>query len=170
MELKIQVQQSEVDHSEQRNSGLKDAVKARASALRWLARREYAVQEMYARLLASGFSEYLVEQTLSDLIDERYLSDERYIEMLLRTRVQSCFGPIRVYKDAGKFSLEDIMQRQVEDSGIDWREIATSAHNKRYRGDRPRDYNGWCKQARFLQSRGFNTDQIRFVLGDATRG
>ncbi len=78
-------------------------------------------------------------------------------------------GPIRVYKDAARFGLEDIMQRQVEESGLDWREIATSAHNKRYRGDRPRDYNEWCKQARFLQSRGFNTDQVRFVLGDATR-
>ena len=161
--------ESLVDQSNSRSSSLEEAVKARASALRWLARREYAGQEMRARLLASGYSEYLVEQTLSELTDERYLSDERYIEMLLRTRVQSCFGPIRVYKDAAKFGLEDIMQRQVEESALDWREIASTAHNKRYRGDRPRDYNEWCKQARFLQSRGFNTDQVRFVLGDATR-
>lgn len=161
--------ESLVDQPVQTHSGLEDAVKARSSALRWLARREYAVQEMQARLLASGFSEFLVDQTLSDLIEERYLSDERYVEMLLRTRIRSCFGPIRVYNEAAKYGLEDIMQRQVEESAIDWREIATSAHNKRYRGARPRDYNGWCKQARFLQSRGFNTDQVRFVLGDATR-
>ncbi len=43
-----------VDQSDSRNSSLEEAVKARASALRWLARREYAGQEMRARLLASG--------------------------------------------------------------------------------------------------------------------
>ena len=164
--------ESAIDHQPDiaSKSGLEEAVKARASALRWLARREYAVQEMRARLLATGYSESLVEQILVDLMDENYLSDERYIEMLLRARVQSGFGPMRVYKDAARFGLEDLLQRQAEESIVDWREVATTAHNKRYRGEMPRDYNMWCKQARFLQSRGFNTDQVRFVLGDATCG
>ena len=162
--------QTAVAEIEQQDSELEKLSDARTRALRWLARREYAVDELRGRLQACGFSESVVSQTLMDLSQEKLLSNNRYVEMLLRSRCQRGYGPVRIYQDAARYGLEDLLEQAVAEQETDWQGLAESAHNKRYRGQKPDDYNSWCKQARFLQSRGFTTDQVRYVLGEVTRG
>jgi regulatory protein len=50
-------------------------------------------------------------------------------------------------------------------SGVDWAASATRERQRRFGAPPPREYRERAKQARFLQYRGFSTDQIRAALG-----
>ncbi|MFQ3609918.1 MAG: regulatory protein RecX [Fimbriimonadales bacterium] len=58
-------------------------------ALRWLRRRDYSQQEMAQRLLAKGFSEETVQQTIEWLVEERWLSDDRLANHLVHRFTES---------------------------------------------------------------------------------
>ncbi|RME86602.1 MAG: regulatory protein RecX [Zetaproteobacteria bacterium] len=65
-----------------------ERARAKALALRMLARREYCASEMKHKLLAKGFSEAVAEEVVAGLVRSGLLSDRRFAEAYLRGRLR----------------------------------------------------------------------------------
>ena len=53
----------------------------------------------------------------------------------------------------------------LDTAAADWIESARDARRRRFGAEPPADWRERAKQARFLQYRGFSSDQIRAALG-----
>ena len=70
-------------------------------ALRYLGRREYAVQELRQKLLQRGADSALTDTVITELVKQNLLSDERFTEMYVRMRVRLLFGPLNPMPQRG---------------------------------------------------------------------
>lgn len=127
---------------------------------RLLARREYSRQELRQKLARHDTSEQL-EAVLAQLASEGALSDRRFAEQLVRTRVGAGKGPRLIEQELQRHRLDDELIATVlapyEDQ---WITLANSVRRKKF-GDEPApDFGAWTRQARFLTQRGFTPDQI----------
>lgn len=132
------------------------------SALNLLSRREHSRAELIQKLTQRGFSVSEVKEVIADLVQRNYLSDERYIEMLVRSRQNRGYGPIRVRQELeqkGVSSESILLNLEVQDKT--WHQAAVQAYQKKYGESVPRDVPEKLKRMRYLQSRGFTQEQIQ---------
>ncbi|MDD5972637.1 MAG: regulatory protein RecX [Spirochaetales bacterium] len=57
-------------------------------ALSLLALREHSVEEMKQKLLSKGYNKNEIEEAVKRLIDENYLSDSRFCQIYIRSRLK----------------------------------------------------------------------------------
>ncbi|MCP4041282.1 MAG: regulatory protein RecX [Gammaproteobacteria bacterium] len=139
----------------------------RSKALEFLSRREYGTQELGRKLQSKGYSCAAVETVLGELSREGLISDERYAESSIHSYVHRGYGPLRILRELQRRGVEDSASRtHLEKYQDEWRERAIAARHKRFGVTKPEDFREWARQARFLEYRGFTTEQIRFALGD----
>ncbi|MGA8262046.1 MAG: regulatory protein RecX [Arenicellales bacterium] len=137
-----------------------------AQAMRWLARREYSVHELGQRLAAKGHDRASVDEALGALESQGLLSDRRFAESLVRSRVEHGYGPLRIAHELRVKGVDDtLIEELVEPDDDTWVARLELVWNKRF-GRRPGDYREWARQARGLQSRGFTAEQVRRVIPD----
>ncbi len=144
----------------------KIAIRYRAMAL--LARREHSGLELH-RKLSDKFPEYcdLLEAIIATLQQDNLQSDERFAEAFVASRIRRGQGPQRIRRELQQRGVEtSLAERAVRDAGIDWFSLATEVLVKKY-GDTPCfDFKERAKRSKFLQYRGFNTEQIGSCFGD----
>ncbi len=133
-----------------------------------LARREYAPQELRARLLARFGAQAPIAPELERLADEGLLSEARYIEAFVRMHRNRGHGPLRILRelelcgvDAGR------AEAGVEPGAREWYELARAWRVRRFGAGVPDTAAQWQKQARHLQQRGFSGEQVRHALRDS---
>ncbi len=140
---------------------------AQSAAVRLLSSREHARVELARKLVGKGHSRDVVDAALERLEELELLSDERFAESFVRSRVDRGHGPLRI--------RADLRSRGVDESIIDtvlmatddyWRDHAELARQKRFGPVPPDGRDTWTRQARFLAQRGFPSDVIYRVLGD----
>lgn len=135
-------------------------------ALRLLARREYSRKELQDKLLQAGFEVPQVETLLEHLQASGYQDDQRYAEMLTRTRLRQGHGPLRLRQDLQRAGVE-IEAGAGEEQALDWQAQARATYHKRFGDSVPEDARDYARRARFLAGRGFLPEQIRRVLAGA---
>ena len=59
----------------------------------------------------------------------------------------------------------EAIEQALGDTEMDWNHAAREARRRKFGLAPPADYRERAKQARFLQYRGFSSDQIRAALG-----
>ncbi len=132
-----------------------------------LSRREHAAAELRRKLIEKGFDELFVDEALAGLAADGLLSDARYAESYVRSRMNRGFGPVRI--------REELRQRGVANELIGdclafqdqrWIETARSARQKRFGSELPSEMKARAKQLKFLQYRGFTSDQIKHIFKD----
>ncbi len=132
-----------------------------------LSRREHAAAELRRKLIEKGFDELFVDEALAGLAADGLLSDARYAESYVRSRMSRGFGPVRI--------REELRQRGVANELIGdclafqdqrWIETARSARQKRFGSELPSEMKARAKQLKFLQYRGFTSDQIKHIFKD----
>ena len=128
-----------------------------------LARREHSRQEMLQKMLVKGFESELIISNIDDFIEHDWQSDLRYAEMLLRSRILKCHGPVKIKMELKQKGISADIIQQCLDKEFNWLELATEALNKRF-SDTPTNQKENNKQFRFLQQRGFTHEQIRHAL------
>ncbi len=74
---------------EEKNFGYKEAAQR---LYRLLARREYSAAEAKEKLLHDGFSEETAEEAVAKAVEGNVISDARYAEALVRTRLAAGKG------------------------------------------------------------------------------
>ncbi len=147
-----------------------DAVEARQAALRMLTRREHSRNELEGKLINKGSTPDIAAQVAAGLEVEGLLSDERFVEALVRVRRQRGCGPLRIQKELQEKGVAaDVVERWLDVAGDDWVEEVRRVCRRKYGGKLPKSLSERAKQARFLQYRGFTFEQIQQALNPRGR-
>ncbi|PJE80280.1 Regulatory protein RecX [invertebrate metagenome] len=135
----------------------------RRSAMNYLAAREHAFAELKTKLIRR-YPSSLVETVLTDLQQESLLSDERYAEMLVRSRMQRGYGPVRLKMELAQKGIRDVLAETALSSVDDWYEQAVRVREKKFGTSFPVDQKEKARQYRFMAQRGFTSDQISYAM------
>ena len=130
-----------------------------------LSRREYAVAELSRKLSAAGYERDSVQDTVAQLVADGLLSDARFTEAFVRYRAGRGYGPLRIQAELRERGVDDAVVETYLDSGdSQWLQRSEAVRSKRFGAARPVDFKERARQARFLQYRGFTTEQARRAL------
>ncbi|HEX2789321.1 MAG TPA: regulatory protein RecX [Steroidobacteraceae bacterium] len=147
-----------------------DPAAALAAAVTLLARREFCSIELAAKLAAKGFTPEAVRAALAELIERHYLDDERYTRQFVVIHGERGQGPLRIRRDLAQLGLPAaLIETQLESQG-EWAAVARRVLTRRFGAAPPRSWPDKARRMRFLQYRGFATDDIRSALGAASGG
>lgn len=131
-----------------------DAVRGRALAM--LTRREHSRGELERKLGSLGAEPSLVAGVLDELAERRLQSDDRFAEVLVRSRAQKGYGPRSIAADLRARGLEpEQVAAALAGSGYDWAERCIEVRQSRFGRGLPSDPREKARQLRFLQYRGF---------------
>lgn len=136
----------------------------RQRAFNFLARRDYASQELIDKLKKYASREE-AEAVVASFIASGIISDERYIASYLNVK-QNKFGLVKLrimlYNKTGNCELVD---RIIAGSDLDQVSAAYKIWEKKFRP--ALDAKEQARQIRFLQYRGFSFDIIKKVFAHA---
>ena len=137
-------------------------------ALRYLGRREYAVQELRQKLLQRGADSALTDTVITELVEQNLLSDERFTEMYVRMRTRLLFGPLKIRAELRGRGIADHLAARFMPSGEDaWFDAATQWAEKKRRGEM--DYTERARVYRSLMNRGFTHEQANAALDNCAK-
>ena len=143
-----------------------DHAASREAAIRFLARREYAVAELQGRLTQRGHEPETVAAVVAELAEEGLVSDERFAEAFVNSRLERGQGPMKIGAELRQRGVEPALAEPHLEA-VDWMEQARSAYHHRFGdADPPADHRERAKRMRFLQQRGFTAEQVRRVVGE----
>ncbi len=144
-------------------------ITVRRAAMNLLARREQSFAELQQKL-TQKFPDLdrdgVIIPALERLQEENLQSDARFLESYVRHRMHAGMGPLRIDMELGQKGVNSNEARAAiyhEDN--DWVVQCQEAMTKRFSESPPADMAEKQKRYRFLQQRGFDSEQIRQVLG-----
>jgi regulatory protein len=144
------------------------ATRLRNSALRLLARREHSSRELAGKLAsrhALPASSPEIDTLLSDLQASGYLSDVRFVESFIRERRNRGYGPARIEQELRLRGVEsDMVDQYLDHNDPLWIDVAQTVRRKRFGDNPPALLKDKARISRFLQYRGFLSEQIRQAL------
>ena len=129
--------------------------KCYSAAMKMLMRREHSKLELFQKLQVKGFDVETINDSISKLVKQNYQSDERFAEDFILMRFNQGKGPVRIVSE---LKMKGINTFDL--SAFDWFVLAKEIRQKKFGNQISLDYKETAKQKRFLQSRGFNLDQI----------
>ena len=101
-------------------------------ALSYLTRREYSRRELELKLLDKGFVDVEIDEALTQLIDENYLSDERFAEAFVKSRANRGYGPVKIRLELSERAVaNDLIEANIE--SMDWMVCACRVQNKHFK-------------------------------------
>lgn len=134
-------------------------------ALNLLSRREHSEQELKTKLVNKGEQANTVSQVVADLKQRDFLSDRRFTEMFVTSRIERGHGPMKIRRELCVRGVgENLIDQYMDQPDSIWQTALYKVWSKKFGEVIPNDYKEWAKQARFLHSRGFTSEQIRKVV------
>ena len=139
----------------------------RKSAMDFLARREHSEIELRRKLAKRGFDADLIETTLADLVTDELLSNARFAEAFVHSRFQRGSGPQKIHAELRERGIDEgLIEDSIAEYDQQWRERVKQVREKKFGAQLPDDYKERTRQMRFLQQRGFTSEQISAVFKD----
>jgi regulatory protein len=133
----------------------------RVVAMDLLSRREHSTYELKQKLKKRDFDIDAIEAALDRLQQENLLSDSRFIESIVNSRVNAGFGPFKIlYELRQKGISTERAEDYLSGLSVEWEPLMAVQRSKKYGPDLPVDYREKMKQARFLQNRGFSPESV----------
>lgn len=140
----------------------------RLAAMNLLARREHSQQELYRKLVNKGFESADIRPALATLSKEGLLSDGRFTEAFINSRLKRGSGPVKIAMELQQRGVSDeLVSTFLNERDAQWTESAIAVRTKRFGPSPPDDFKERARQMRFLQYRGFTLQQIQRALGEA---
>ena len=131
----------------------------------YLARREHSELELVRKLIGRGFDPVLVAAALADLVAEQLVSNSRFVEAFVHSRFQRGSGPQKIHAELRGRGIDDGMISDCIDTyGEQWLELVREVREKKFGTALPADFRDRSRQMRFLQQRGFSSEQIAAVF------
>lgn len=135
--------------------------------MRLLAQREHSALELWYKLRGRGFDEAVIGDTLESLKEDNLLSDARFTENYIRSRMAKGFGVLRIQAELRERGISDeLIAANLSQPDSDWLALASEVRQKKFGWAVPHLYEERMKQARFLQYRGFTAEHIYTVLSN----
>lgn len=132
--------------------------------MRLLARRDYSRTELQLRLSQRGYAQEAIAQALNECQQRGWQDDARFAGQFVRSRYQQGYGPLRIGAELRQRGVAAaLIDALLDDDELDWGLALNRLFVRRFKApaaDRKERY----KQARALQQRGFDGDQIRQLL------
>lgn len=133
-------------------------------ALGLLVRREHSRKELTRKLTARGVEAEDAQAAVERMTAEGWQDDARFAELLVRSRANNGYGPLRIRAELGMHGLDrDTVAAAMEAYDGDWTENARDLARRRFPG-RLDDRAIQRKAADFLLRRGFSGDQVRAAV------
>jgi regulatory protein len=142
-----------------------DTKTVRLKAMDLLARREHSVKELVRKLSERYETPELIVTAVSQLVEDNLVSDSRFAEMYVKSLIGRQFGPIKIKNDLRERGVSDhIITLAMNEADQDWLQLIQKLSEKKYGVTIPCDAKETAKRMRFFQSRGFDSDSIRFIF------
>ncbi|HEY9146432.1 MAG TPA: recombination regulator RecX [Thiobacillus sp.] len=134
-------------------------------ALAYLARREHSRFELTRKLEAAGFAIEEIAPALDEFETKGWLSDRRFAESWIADHFARN-GSIKLAYDLRQRGVNNHVIEAVlnDESGSEF-ERAREVWKKKF-GTPPENATDKARQMRFLQSRGFTSEAIRYAISD----
>ncbi len=140
----------------------------RFRAMDLLARREHSAHELKTKLTTKfpEFAEHIA-QVLTDLQRDNLQSDHRFAEAFVASRIRKGQGPYRISQELKQRGVASGDAKQaLATCGQDWFQLAAEVAQRKY-GNAPCDsLQERARRSRFLQYRGFSSEQIQSCFDD----
>ncbi len=141
-----------------------DESACRRQALSALARREHSRLELERRLYARGHGADVIAVTLDRLERSGLLDADRFCESFIRSRISRGQGPARIERELTERGIESGRAADALRDTRDWVALAREVRRRKFGNEVPNSYKERARQSRFLQYRGFSTEQIRAAM------
>jgi len=142
-----------------------DVKKLKSKAMYFLARREYGVQELTAKLSKYTEDSDLIDKVIKDLIVNSYLSEQRYVSSLVHSK-QKKYGINKIrYILQNKQVDESLISTELDTIESQQQDSCRQIWSKKFK-ELPQDQNEKNKQIRFLLYRGFAMSVIMQMFKD----
>ncbi len=130
-----------------------------------LSRREHSVQELQNKLRVREFQEDEIAEVIDYLVSKDYLSEARFADSLYRTRMNKGYGKRFIENELAQKGIDQTeIKVAAENLEINWYQQAEQVYQKRFNNSEIIDQKDKEKRIRFMQYRGFSTDEIFTVL------
>jgi regulatory protein len=153
--------------SEQDDERYQDPLYLRKTAMDYLARREHSEQQLTRKLTGRGFDEELVEIAVAELVADGLLSDARFTEAFVNSRFQRGSGPQKIRMELRERGVAaELASLSIEAFEDQWWQRVREVREKKFGAEQPGDFKERSRQMRFLQQRGFTSEQISAAFKD----
>ncbi|WP_182440058.1 regulatory protein RecX [Colwellia sp. RSH04] len=130
-----------------------------------LARREHSELEIQQKLKQREYLQSDIDAAISQLLEKNYLSDNRFAETVCRYRSNRGYGWQYIANELKQKGVcSTIIHQLHKNCEIDWYLQAELAYNKRFGIKTICDQKDRAKRIRFLQYRGFSTEEVLAVV------
>ena len=122
-------------------------------------------QELERKLVTAGFNADIAADEVHKLNAEGLQSDTRYAESFVQSRINQGKGPVRIREELRERGLRSAdVDQAIEDAGQDWFSLAHEVRERKFGSSLPSDFPEKAKQMRFLQYRGFESEQVQVAV------
>lgn len=138
---------------------------ARKRVMGWLARREHSAQEVRQKLSRLACPSPVADTVVAQLAQEGLLSDDRFAEILSRSRFRRGFGPSRIQAELRRHGVDE--ETVALYGSMERDQLLRQAYQtmkKRFGERKPRNPREKAQRARFLSYKGYPADVIFRVL------
>ena len=134
-------------------------------ALDLVSRREHSRYELMQKLdKRYPNTTPIIEDVLDKLETNKILDDERFAEMYLNSRARKGFGPKKIEMELNSRKVNSLFISNAIEAYENWLENAQKVLKKKFKDQKPVDYQSKMKQKQFLFSRGFSAPIIDKLL------
>jgi regulatory protein len=134
-------------------------------ALDLVSRREHSRHELMQKLdKRYPNTTSIIEDALDKLETNKILDDERFAEMYLNSRARKGFGPKKIEMELHSKKVDSFFISNAVEAYENWLENAQRELKKKFKDQKPTDYQSKMKQKQFLFTRGFSSPIIDKIL------
>lgn len=147
-------------------------------AMRILGQRDHSRAELARKLQQSAqraawaqkkepeiVTEALLEQVLNWCQESGWLNDERFTERFIQSRSRKGFGSQRVRLELAQKGIDrESIDLAMEETEVDWAVCAAQLAERKFGYPLPTEWKEKAKVLRYLQSKGFMTEDIQSVF------
>lgn len=147
-------------------------------AMRLLGMRDHSREELKRKLQQSvQRTAYMQQKTPETITEEQmekvldwcqengWLNDERFTERFIQSRSRKGYGPQRIRMELTQKGIDrDAIDIAMEETNIDWAECAAQLAERKFGLPLPKEWKEKAKVQRFLQSKGFLSEDIQSIF------
>lgn len=136
----------------------------RSKALAMLTRREHSQFELTNKLAELGADSTQIQTIIEELVTQSWQSDSRFTEVLIRSYVRKGQGALNIRQELKQRGIDDKELIESLLAEYDWFELAQQTRCKKFGEELPTERKEQAQQCRFLQYRGFSSEQCWYAL------
>lgn len=133
-------------------------------AIAFLARREHSARELKSKLEQRGLDGAESAAALAELKAKNYQNDDRFGEMLVRSRLEGGYGARWIVAELRQHGIAEGRARELIDAAApDWPALIRRQLRRRYGAGKPADFAERNKRTAFLLRRGYDSATVTMI-------